>query len=241
MGAGKDRLDLTIDVLELPAQQACALWTLSPQELIAATLQEFREIEQLGIDPADYDLFDVQRGVALEEKPLSECFSKDAQGVHLRLVEKTPALPRGAQRAPAPIYLREQATGRVYRVHWLPAIIGRPDRNLPDNHLLAVNLEALPTGLRVSRRHLKLSEASGQYFVERLSGNPTMVRRTTGESVNLLDASRVPLEPGDVIVLERSQIVLKFLVPPTAAAAPQAHPAQDDGAATADREDAASS
>ncbi len=45
-----------------------------------------------------------------------------------------------------------------------------------------------------------------------MSGNPTLLRRTTGETVNLLDASRTPIDHGDMIVLERSQITLKFLV-----------------------------
>lgn len=212
MGAGKDRLDLTIDVLELPAQHAAALWTLSPQELIAATLQEFRELEQLGIDPGDYQLLDAQSGAPLDEKPLDDLFAKDAKDIHLKLVEKLSATPRGAQPAPDPVYLREQATGRVYRIGWLPAIIGRPDRNLADNQLLAVNLEVLPTGLRVSRRHVRLSEQGGQYFIQRLSGNPTMVRRVIGESINLLEGSRIPIDHGDLIVLERSQITLKFLI-----------------------------
>lgn len=219
MGTGKDRLDLTIDVLDLPAQHAAALWTLSPQELIAATLQEFREIEQLGIDPSDYQLLDAATGAVLDEKPLDALFGKDAKDVHLKLVEKSASIPRGAQPAPEPIYLREQGTGRVYRIGWLPAIIGRPDRNLPDNQLLAVNLEALPTGLRVSRRHVRLSEQGGRYYVQRMSGNPTMLRRATGETIHLLDASRTPIDHGDVIVLERSQITLKFLLqrtmPPT--------------------------
>lgn len=218
MGAGKDRLELTIDVLELPPQRAAALWTLSPQEVIAAALQEFRELEQLGIDPGDYQLLDVQSGAPLDEKPLDALFAKDAKAVHLKLAEKPVAVPRGAQPAPAPLYLREQATGRVYRIGWLPAIIGRPDRTLPDNQLLAVNLDALPTGLRVSRRHVRLSEQSGQYFVQRMSGNPTVLRRTTGETINLLDASRTPIDHGDMIVLERSQITLKFLVQQAAAA-----------------------
>jgi hypothetical protein len=230
VGAGKDRLELTIDVLDMPAQHAAALWTLSPQELIAATLQEFRELEQLGIDPSDYELLDAQSGASLDDKPLDALFAKDAKNVHLKLAEKPVALPRGAQPAPSPLYLREQATGRVYRIGWLPAIIGRPDRTLPDNQLLAVNLDALPTGLRVSRRHVKLSEQGGQYFVQRMSGNPTVLRRATGETINLLDASRTPIDHGDLLVLERSQITLKFLIQ---RAAPAVVDPQSNEAATA--------
>ena len=96
--------------------------------------------------------------------------------------------------------------------------------------MLAVNLDALPTGLRVSRRHVRLSEQSGQYFVQRMSGNPTVLRRTTGETINLLDASRTPIDHGDMIVLERSQITLKFLVQ---RAAPAADPQSNDAATTA--------
>jgi hypothetical protein len=176
-------------------------------------------------------LVDTKSSAVLDEKPLSELYPKDAQDVHLRLVEKLSATPRGAQPAPAPIYLCEQATGRVYRLHWLPAIIGRPDRNLPDNQLLAVNLEALPTGLRVSRRHVKLSEQNGQYFVQRMSGNPTALRRGAGGVVNLLDASRAPLAHGDIILLERSQIALKFLVRPESMPMPADQP--DNNATTA--------
>lgn len=239
MGAGKDRLDLTIDVLELPAQHAVALGALSPQELIAATLQEFREVEQLGIDPGDYQLLDAATGAVLDEKPLDALFAKDAKDVHLKLVEKPVALPRGAQPAPAPIYLREQASGRVFRLAWLPAIVGRPDRNLPDNQLLAVNLEAMPTGLRVSRRQVRLSEQGGQYFVQRMSGNPTVLRRTTGETITLLDASHAPIDNGDLIVLERSQITLKFLV--QRAATPAADPPSNDATtAAADNQEAQS-
>lgn len=228
MGAGKDRLDLTIDVLEVPAQRAAALWTLSPQELIAATLLEFSELEQLGIDPGDYELLDASTGAALDEKPLDELYPRDATDVHLKLVEKSAPTPRGAQPASEPIYLREQSTGRVYRLAWLPAIIGRPDRNLSDNNLLAVNLEALPTGLRVSRRHVKISEQGGHYFIQRMSGNPTVLRRANGEIINLLDASHTSIDNGDVIVLERSQITLRFLVQPDSP--PSAEPQIDEAA-----------
>lgn len=231
MGAGKDRLDLIIDILDVPTQRAAALWTLSPQELIAATLQEFSELEQLGIDPGNYDLVDASTGHALDEKPLDELFPRDSTDVHLRLVEKSVPTPRGAQPASAPIYLREQSTGGVYRLAWLPAIIGRPDRNLSDNELLAVNLEGLPTGLRVSRRHVKISEQGGQYFIQRMSGNPTVLRRANGEVITLLDASRASIDNGDVIVLERSQITLRFLVQP---ASPPSAELQIDEAANGD-------
>ncbi|MBE2237811.1 MAG: hypothetical protein IAE81_08480 [Caldilineaceae bacterium] len=235
MSAGKDRLELKLDVLDMPGQRASALMMLSPQELIAATLQEFGEVERLGIDPADYELLELKSGNALDEKPLGELFGKDAKDVHLQLVEKRPATPRGAQPATEAIYLRELGTGRVFRLHWLPAIIGRPDRNLPDNQLLAVNLEALAAGLRVSRRHVKVIAQSGQYFVQRMSGNPALLRRASGEAVSLLDNSRTPIAAGDVIVLERSQIALKFLVENNvqrAPAAPQAD-AHDNRATTA--------
>lgn len=54
-----------------------------------------------------------------------------------------------------------------------------------------------------------------------MSGNPTVLRRTTGETINLLDASRMPIDSGDLIVLERSQITLKFLIRRAASLAPE--------------------
>jgi len=212
MSASKDRIEVKIDILEIPAQRALVLPTLLPDELIGAVLQEFREVERLGVDMNAYELIDVATGKPLENQPIGVQRSQGAGEIHLKLAERVPVAPKGSQLANESIYLREPTSGRVFKLNWLPAIIGRPDRNLPDNQLLAANLESMSSGLRVSRRHAQISCQGTDYFVQRLSGNPASLRRATGEIVHLFDSSRVPILNGDVLYLERSQIALKFLV-----------------------------
>lgn len=230
MGASKDRLELKIDVLDRSAQRAMALAELTPAELIAATLQEFRDVEYLGIDVADYRLFDATTDQELNgAQPLN---TQLGDGAHIRLVERERPVPSGGQRPNAAIYLRELTSGRVYRLHWLPAIVGRPDRNLRDNQLLAANLEMLPSGLRVSRRHAMIGEQDGQYFVQCLSGNPATLRRANGETSSL-NTSRTPIGNGDVLYLERSEIALKFIIWDDGAAPAGAQTVEKDAVAAA--------
>jgi len=223
MGASKDRLELTIDVLNKPEQHALALADLTPEELIAATLQEFSEIEYLGIDPADYRLMNAGTGKELDgSQPIhTQLSNKDS----VKLAERERPVPSGGHRPATAIYLREMASGRVFKLHWLPAIIGRPDRNLPDNQLLAANLEMLPSGLRVSRRHAMIGEQNGQYFVQCLSGNPATLRCPNGETRQLTTA-RVPISSEDVLYLDRSEIALKLIVLSGSAKQPAATPAE---------------
>jgi pSer/pThr/pTyr-binding forkhead associated (FHA) protein len=107
--------------------------------------------------------------------------------------------------------LREVVSGQVYKLHWLPAIIGRPDKNQLLDDRIAVDLESYKTGLRVSRRHAQIVEEDGRYFVESLSRNPTLLRSPDG-SLEAVDSEKQPLQHDDVIQLERSNIALKFIV-----------------------------
>ncbi|NJN66781.1 MAG: FHA domain-containing protein [Chloroflexaceae bacterium] len=63
----------------------------------------------------------------------------------------------------------------------------------------------------MSRRHAQITEERGQFYLEGLSQNPTMVEDAQGNRVPL-HASKHRLHHGDRICLERSQITLKFLI-----------------------------
>lgn len=209
MGASKDRIELSIDVLDILAQRALALADLTPAELIGATLKEFGEIEYLGIDPTDYRLVNAATGHELDgNQPLR---TQLGNGDSVKLVEREKPLPSGGRRPDAALYLREMASGRVFKLHWLPAIVGRPDRNLRDNQLLAANLEMFPSGLRVSRRHVMIDYQNGQYGVQCMSGNPATLRRPGGESFPLNATGRTHLLADDILYLDRSEIALKFI------------------------------
>jgi hypothetical protein len=208
------RLNLIIDVLDTPNQPALALTSLSPTQLIEATLKEFQEIEYLGDSSENYQLLKIANGQALQPDLTLQEQLKD--GERVRLVEKSPEYaPAGAVAARQPIYLRELNSGRVYKLNWLPAIIGRPDHNQPDNNLVAADMSKFDTGMRVSRRHAKIisSKEQDHFYLENMSGNVTKIKTRRGETVTFSPQQpRLELEHGDIIYLERSNLSLKFIV-----------------------------
>lgn len=209
MSGSKKRLNLRVDVFEKTDQLALPLPSLTPPEFIEAILQEFRELEYLSSSPADYALLkaDDQSPLIAEEKLNQQV--KD--GGRLVLIEGEVPLPGSTRQPTHPIYLREQVTGRVYKLHWVPAIIGRPDKNQALNDQVAVDLERYKTGLRVSRRHAQITEKDGQYFISGMSRNPTSIKDNEGDLTPVTEEKR-PLQNGDVIHLERSNISLKFII-----------------------------
>lgn len=218
------RLDLKIDVFDQYAQSARALTQLRPPQLIEAILQEFRELEFLSHSPDQYSLHHVNDGRLLQDDyTLEQQVENDA---HLRLVEIEAELPEGTKRPSQHIYLREQSSGLAYKLHWLPAIVGRPDSNQPFDDRVAVNLESYPNGLRVSRRHFKISEKDEQFQIERMSPNPTSLTHN-GERKELSDKPK-SLQDGDLIHLDRSRITFKFIVRPEIALTPEANMDETD-------------
>jgi hypothetical protein len=209
MSGSKKRLELRVDVFEKTDQLALPLPDLTPPEFVEAILQEFRELEYLSDSPSDYQLLkaDDQSPLVAEEK-LNQQLNN---GGRLVLVEEDAPLPDSTKRPGNPIYLREQVTGKVYKLHWLPAIIGRPDKNQALNDQVAVDLEPYKTGLRVSRRHAQITEKDGQYFIHSMSRNPTAIRDSEGDMMPVTEEKR-PLHNGDTVHLERSNIALKFIV-----------------------------
>lgn len=206
--AGQPRIELKIDLLDRTNQRALALPTITGKELIGAILQEFDELDYLSKSADDYVLYKVDDNVALDE---SQVLSQQVTAnTRLVLKEKELAIPSGASVPTVPAYLREMKSGTVYKLHWVPTIIGRPDKNQPQNQLVGVNLEGHPSGVRVSRRHASITADQEQFYIEALSNNPTLLRREAATFE--VTAERQPLHDGDVIVLGRSEIALKFVV-----------------------------
>lgn len=209
MSTGQSRLELMIDVFEETGQRAMPLPTLMSSELVEAILQEFRELEYLGDSPAHYRLLKAADETPLnDEEPLR---NQLAPGSRLILVENEEPLPEKTARPSAPIYLRDQVSLKVFKLHWQPAIIGRPDKNQLHNDRVAVDLETYKTGLRVSRRHAQITEENGRYFIQSLSKNPTAIKRGDDEPIAVTEEKR-PLQNGDLIHLVRSNITLKFII-----------------------------
>lgn len=215
------RLDLQIDIFNLPAQRAQPLASLTVRQLIAAILSEFGEVEFLGTNSESYELHRLSTGAVLEfDAPLQ---SQVQSGDHLRLEERESPQPTGTWQPTDHLYMRERderGTRRVHRIGWVPALVGRPASNDSDA-LLAVNLQHAPTGMRVSRRHLRLFEHQGQYFVEMISDNPTTLLREAMPPYPLTLEHPTEVRAGDLIQFDRSGIYLRFLVRPRLEAVPE--------------------
>lgn len=212
MSSSQAFLDLLIDIFDLASQPAQVLPKIKPPQLVEAIIQEFREIECLADDPAQYYL-----ARADDETPLDDDMELGRQrlapGAHLLLCERAVVAPEGAQPFRRRVYLREQSLGKVYRLAWQPAIIGRRAENQAPGEVqqIAVDLQPFPTGLRVSRRHLSISESDGDLVVENLSNNPVFIQRAGGVQIPI-QADKTSLLADDIIFLERSQIALKVLL-----------------------------
>jgi hypothetical protein len=208
--ADEKRLNLLIDVFELTNQPALALPELTPPQLIDAILQEFQELEYLGSSAADYRLLQAGDGKPLVGNlPLARQLSGERRLVLAEKAADAPPAELGLKPPEANIYLKEMNSGQVFKINWLPAIIGRPDRKQLQS-FVAVDLSGLETGLLVSRRHAKIIGAGDRFFIESMSHNPTRLR-DEHDRTHLVTSERQPLHPGDVIILERSKIALKFI------------------------------
>jgi hypothetical protein len=211
MSTAPTRLSLNIDVFEKPDQLAKALPGLTPPELVEAILREFApDLEYLSEHGEEYQLVRHPDGTPLQDDlPLQSQLRDNAR---LALVERVVPPPQGATVPPQAIYLRDLTGGRLHKLHWLPALIGRRDESSAQNPLLAVDLGVYTNGLRVSRRHAQIHTAGDQYRIESLArNNPTIVIRE-GERPQILDGQSCPLLPGDTIRLPSSELSFKFIV-----------------------------
>ena len=212
MSPTQHRLEIFIDIFDEKNQRAWPLPEIRPTEFIASILQEFRgpAMSYLGDDPVDYLLVRSDGGASLNaDTPLGDQLNG---GEHLILREHLPQIPPGSRTTSRRLYLRELSNNRIFRIFWVPAIIGRPDPSMLDNELLAVNLRNMETGSRVSRRHARIIEENNVFFIQSLSPNPTTVRHKNEDTPIPVDSELIPLTHGDLISLERSHIKLQVII-----------------------------
>ena len=203
MAGPVEYLELIIDVFDNTGQRARVKKTLTAGELVGEILREFDDLDQKTGDA--YALF--LRG---EEKPLERGLSMEQLNIqnHDELVFKhaRPSERQASAAGAKQYYLADLKTGMRYEIRWQPAIIGRPDINPAHNELLAVNLQNLPDGMSVSRRHAQVTFEGEQYYLEPLSAtNPTFLN-----DIPLPVQSRALLKPGDHIYLGTNRIELVF-------------------------------
>lgn len=209
MAEATQRIQCFIDVLDRERQRALVRKDVLPEELVKAVIDEFSsEIVYLGKNTDAYSICLRETGRELDPKAvLDEQIGDDAQ---LALTEKEGSIPKGATALPVPFYLREQSQGFVYKIRWLPAIIGRFDPNENESELVAVDLQNTPNGMRVSRRHVRMLIRDGVVYLELQSRNPASLIRTDGNRENL-EGQLLAFRHGDILKLDRSGVTLQAL------------------------------
>jgi pSer/pThr/pTyr-binding forkhead associated (FHA) protein len=200
-----DYLEVVIDVFDETDQRASVRTTLTVGQLLAEVTREFADLD-FG-DQIAYCL--TMQG---SSRPLDRDLTLSQQGVQSgdRLVLGWARNALKAPRRPVSVaaVLQESTTQVTFPIEWQPAIIGRPDADQTHNQLLAANLEWLPNGRRVSRRHAQITEGAGVYYIESLT--PKNATLLNGER---LETGRTyTLQPGDTIELGYSKITLRFMV-----------------------------
>jgi hypothetical protein len=199
-------LELTFDVFDETEQRASVRRGLTVAQLIQAIINEFEDLD--GRAANLYGLYP-EGG----QRPLEASKTLTEQGVQPgdRLVFSWARDPLRQLRRPlthGPQFALQEVSSQVlFALEWQPAIIGRPDADAAHNELLAINLKWLPGALRVSRRHARITEQNGTYYLEGLAErNPTLLN---GQRLSL--GRKYPLRVGDTIGLGTSNIQLVFL------------------------------
>jgi len=196
-------LDVKIDVFENAGQRARIRKSLTVTDLIQEILKEFDDIPADA--PEKYAVY-----LKGDDRPLKSgetVLTLDLQPQDELVFDYVRQTIRRMFNPQQVVYLREEATGKVFNLEWQPGVIGRPTNEADHNLTLAVNVQALSTGMTISRRHAQITLAEGRYFVEALAeNNPTFVN---GKEI-LVNARR-ELKNGDKLVLGRNNVTFTFL------------------------------
>lgn len=198
----EDYIDVRFNIFEYTGQRARVRKTLTVGALIEEILREFDDIPP---DPSNkYVLYlkDLEKPLD-NDKNLNEL---DIQ-THDQLVFDR---YRTFLRRPLPpnvqAYFVEDNSAEVFDIKWYPAIIGRLSTDMDHNFTLAVNLQYLPGGKTVSRRHAQLIYRARKFFIEPLAEhNPIFINGT-----EMPYMKRFEIRDGDKLMLGFNRIKLTF-------------------------------
>lgn len=197
-------IDVKIDVFENAGQRARVRRTLTVRDLIQEILKEFDDIP--ADSPEKYAVY-----LKGDDRPLktdANLIQLDIQPQDELVFDYIRQTVRRMFKPEQVAWLREESTGRVFALEWQPAVIGRPTNEADHNLTLAVNVQSLPDGMTISRRHAQVTLSEGRYFVEALAEkNPVLVN---GKDVPV--NARRELKNGDKLMLGRNHVTFTFLV-----------------------------
>ncbi|GAB4487631.1 MAG: hypothetical protein Fur0016_01430 [Anaerolineales bacterium] len=196
-------IDVKIDVFENAGQRARVRKTLTVRDLIQEILKEFDDIP--ADSPEKYAVY-----LKGDDRPLkvdSNLIQLDIQPQDELVFDYIRHTLRRMFKPEQVVYLREEATGRVFTLEWQPAVIGRPTNEADHNLTLAVNVQSLPEGMTISRRHAQVTLSEGRYFIEALAENNPVLLNGKEVPVN----ARRELKNGDNLVMGRNHVTFTFL------------------------------
>ncbi len=195
-------IDVKIDVFENVGQRARLRRTLTVSALVEEILREFNDIA--ADSPEKYAVY--LKGVDRPFNPAQTMLQLDIQPQDELVFGYVHQMIRKMFTPEQVAYLREELTGKVFELLWQPAVIGRPTNEADHNLSLAVNVQSLPEGMTISRKHAQVTFSDGRHFIEALSENNPVLVNNKEVPVN----GRRELRNGDKIVLGQNKLTLLF-------------------------------
>ncbi len=201
-----DYLEVKIDIFEHTGQRAKIRRTLTITGLMEEILKEFDDVP--ADNPAKYALY-----LTGNPKPLrgnATITELDLQPQDELTFEYRRQSIREALQPQDFAYLTDPVTNRRFEIQWQPALVGRPTAEADHNLMLAVNVELLPKGMTISRRHAQITFSDDQYFVEPLAdSNPVFVN---GKEMPM--GAMWEIKNGDKVTFGRYDVTLDFTALP---------------------------
>jgi pSer/pThr/pTyr-binding forkhead associated (FHA) protein len=196
-------IDVKIDVFEHTDQRARILDSLTVSGLIEEILKEF---DDLSADtPEKYAVY--LKGMARPLNPSSTITELDIQPQDELVFEYKRQTIREMLQPQEYASLREDTTGKTFDIQWQPAVIGRPINEAEHNIMLAVNVQLIPNGMTISRKHAQITYSEGKYYIEMLAENNLLLLNGKEMALN----SRKEIKNGDKLHLGRNKVPFTFI------------------------------
>ena len=196
-------IDVKIDVFEHSDQRARVLESLTPTGLIQEILKEFDDIT--ADSPEKYAIY--LKGM---ERPLNANYTMtqlDIQPQDELVFDYVRKTIRQMLHPSQYAILREDTTGKTFDIQWQPAVIGRPTNEVDHDITLAVNVQLIPNGMTISRKHAQITYSDGKYYIEMLAENNLLILNGKEMPLN----SRKEIRNGDTLLAGRNKVPFTFI------------------------------
>ena len=200
-------VDVKIDIFEHTGQRAKLRRTLSISGLIDEILKEFDDVSADSVAKYAVYLKGIARALTgsatiaeLDIQPQDELIFEYKRQQNIREMLQPQDFAS----------LRDETTGKNFEIQWQPALIGRPTAEADHNLKLAVNVESVPKGMTISRKHAQITFSDDQFYIEPLAeNNPVFLNEK-----EMPFGSMWEIKNGDKLTLGRFMFTLTFISQP---------------------------